>query len=111
MPCWRRSAPGALVWNLATVVALVLVVSACTGRSAGTTNPDSGTPDAAVDASQPVDGAMGPDGATPVDAGPSTCQCSAGEVYRWHECVPTLELGCGPACDPVVTDCGEYHRD
>ena len=88
---------------------LILTLGGCSGRSAGTTQGDGGTADAAGDAGQIFDAATHLDGAVVADAG-SGCECSGNDVYRWHECVPTLELGCGPTCEPGVTDCGEYHN-
>jgi len=34
------------------------------------------------------------------------CECEPGEVYRKHNCVPTLDLGCGPGC-VNDSDCAE----
>lgn len=93
-------------WNSAAVgLLLITALAACSGRSAGTTSPDGSTPDA----SHRDDATTQPDAGMLPDAGAGMCQCSGDEVYRWHECVPTLELGCGPSCVPGVTDCGQYH--
>lgn len=31
----------------------------------------------------------------------ASCSCPTGQVYRRSSCVPTLELGCGPTCNPA----------
>lgn len=64
--------------------------------AADTRAPDTARPDATSDAAER------PDTGLPTFA----CECDGDEVYRHGPCVPTLDLGCGPAC-ASDDDCGD----
>jgi hypothetical protein len=36
------------------------------------------------------------------------CTCPAGQVWRNHACLSTLDIGCGSPCTIGVTQCGQY---
>lgn len=75
------------------------------GGAAGVTSGSGGYADVSVGST----GSGGVGGGGGAGAGPPSCDCPPGLVYRRHECVPTKALGCGEPCKPGVTDCGELH--
>lgn len=92
---------------------LVALVAACGGRTVG--GPQDNANDAAATDSTIRDSAIQPDAQDRPDAqvqpdggGPDDwCYCQGNQVYGFHACIPTLELGCTDPCEPSVTDCGQ----
>ncbi|MBI5531664.1 MAG: IPT/TIG domain-containing protein [Deltaproteobacteria bacterium] len=69
-------------------------LSAC-GGTVSTGNDQAGNPPA--DASTEETGSIAP-----------SCNCPAGQVWRNHACLSTLDIGCGQPCTAGVTLCGQY---
>jgi len=74
------------------------------GRDGLTPLPDAPAADVASDlagrdAPIALDRSIAPDLWIGPDLG--DCYCKPGEVWRRSSCVPTVELGCGPTCDPA----------
>jgi len=83
-----------------------LVLCSCDSR---TVSPDGAsdapwTADARLD-SRRFDARIDPPDMRPRDATPAdmdACYCPSNQVWLRGACVPTLELGCGPGCDPTL---------
>jgi len=99
------------------VAGLALVAAGCGGRA--TADDPSGSVDGGSEAGNEASAdAPAPDG--PAEAAPdaplsdapgpdvadaSSCICPAGQVFRDHQCVSALEVGCTEPCDPGSDDC------
>lgn len=92
--------------GLALFGALILLGPACLSPTQGGLADVSASEDASgEDTAAPSDTSTAwPDTAQPdaprpdTGAPPFACACDGDEVYRHGPCVPTLDLGCGPAC-------------